>query len=115
MIGTVYSDIKALIKNRGIVSIVALFALLEIIDASLTFWAVSNGLIREGNSLIANIAGNLNFLLLKTAGALISALIVLVLYKYFPRLSLATGISIIMFYFIVLTWNTGLIISTLSL
>ncbi|MBN1368575.1 MAG: hypothetical protein JW967_11680 [Dehalococcoidales bacterium] len=107
-------DIKSLLKNRTIIVIIGLFSVLELVDAFLTNWAINRGLVWEGNPLISGIAGNVDFLILKGAGAILSGLIVLVLFKHFPKLSLATGVSIALFYMVILTWNTGLLLNVIA-
>lgn len=83
----------------------ALMGGLGIWDGMITHFLVGNGLVREGNPLIAPIVGESNFLLLKIIGAIISALLLWHIYKRFPILALATTSSVVIFYGAVMIWN----------
>jgi hypothetical protein len=100
------------LNQRIIWYIVLLFVLLEILDASMTNWAVTAGIVREGNPLLTQMAGGWNFLLLKLIGAGLSAITLLTLYKHFPRLSLAAASIISIYYTAVLVWNSGMVFNT---
>jgi hypothetical protein len=67
----------------------------------------------EGNHLVAQMAGNWVFLLLKFAGAVLSGLVLQKLHAHFPRLALGAAIGIAVFYGLVLAWNSGMIIRVL--
>ena len=99
--------------GSGIKQIIILFCVLEMLDAIITHLAVKAGLVWEGNPLIVNIAGDLNFLFLKGAGVILSGLVLFILYKHFRRLSLIAASSIAVFYGAVLAWNSRILINIL--
>jgi Domain of unknown function (DUF5658) len=106
---------KSLINHPWIKPAIALFCSLEIIDGVVTYWAVNQGLISEGNHLIAQMAGNWNFVLLKVLGAILSGFILLKLSEHFPKISMAAAGSIALLYGGVLVWNANMIIHVLIL
>ena len=66
---------KSPAARLGINLVIGLFCILEITDALLTYWAVHAGLVWEGNHLVAQMAGNWGFILLKFTGAILSGII----------------------------------------
>ena len=99
--------------HMGINLVIALFCILEILDALLTYWAVNAGLVWEGNHLVAQMAGNWSFILLKFAGAILSGIILQKLHDHFPGISMVAAVSIAVFYSAVLAWNVSLIVPIL--
>jgi hypothetical protein len=100
------------LNQRIIWYLVLLFVLLEALDAVITNWAVSTGIVREGNPLLTQMAGGGSFIILKLMGAGLSAITLLALYKYFPRLSLTAATIISFYYTAVLVWNSGIVFNT---
>lgn len=98
-------------SRRTIRLVVMLLVILEILDAVITNRAITAGIVREGNPLLTQIADGWNFILLKTIGAGLSGITLLVLHKHFPRLSLAAAAIIAIYYTLVLAWNSGLAFS----
>jgi hypothetical protein len=90
--------------------LIPLLVVLETADGILTYSAVSQGLVREGNPLLQNIAGTGNFLLLKIIGALLCALLLWLASKRFPRASIASASCIVILYALVLTWNLNILL-----
>ncbi len=88
--------------------LIPLMVALESADGFFTHSAVGKNLVREGNPLMQNIAGNSSFLLLKIVGALLSALLLWIIYRRFPRASLAAATGVVVFYTAVLTWNLSI-------
>jgi hypothetical protein len=82
---------------------------LEVLDGAVTHWSVRRGLVQEGNPLMASIAGDWNFLILKAAGAALSAVVLWRLYQHFPRIALTVTSSIMVFYGVVLAWNSSIL------
>jgi hypothetical protein len=78
---------------------------LEIADAAVTNWAVTNRLAQEWNPLLGSLAGDWQFLLLKVVGAIVCALALWTTYRRFPRIALMGANCVVIFYGIVLTWN----------
>jgi len=99
--------------SRGLVQVIILFCALEMLDALFTYIAVNSGLVWEGNHLVAQMAGNWIFVLIKFVGAVLSGLVLQKLHAYFPKLALGAAISIAVFYGLVLAWNSGMIIRVL--
>jgi hypothetical protein len=83
--------------------------ILQITDGVLTYSSVGNHLAKEGNPLLQNIAGTGNFLLMKVIGALICALLLWLVYKRFPRISIIFTSCIVIFYSLILTWNLNIL------
>ena len=104
-----------LFTHRGVIPVIGLFCFLEILDAVMTNWAVREALVAEGNSLVANIAGDWNFVLLKIIGAGLSGLAIWIIYRYYPGVALAAAVFIVIYYGVVLTWNSGIIMTSLLL
>lgn len=80
----------------------------EISDGIITHVLVGDGQFREGNPLMAPIVGEGNFLVLKIVGVLICALLLLKMYRRFPKMTVVTASSIVMFYAAVIGWNLSL-------
>ncbi len=79
----------------------------EISDGIITHFLVRNGLAQEGNPLMESIVMEGNFLLLKIIGVLLCVPILWGVYRRFPRATLVTASSIVMFYGAVIAWNLG--------
>lgn len=88
-----------------------MLVILEAADGILTYSAVGKALIREGNPIIQNAAGTGSFLLMKIGGALICGLLLYLVYKRFPRISLLTIWTVLTFYVVLLTWNLSILYS----
>ena len=86
-------------------SLLILLVGLQIADGLVTRMAVTSGLVQEWNALVAPIAGEWSFLLLKVAGALASALALWALHPRFPGVSLSGAGCVVVFYGSVLAWN----------
>jgi len=97
-------------SSRGLMQVIILFCVLEMLDALFTYIAVNRGLVWEGNHLVAQMAGNWIFVLIKFAGAVLSGLVLQKLHTHFPKLALGAAISIAVFYGLVLAWNSGMIV-----
>jgi hypothetical protein len=100
---------NSLINRRYVLFMTVLLCSLEILDGIITHWAVTKGIVREGNPLIIHVAIDWSFVLVKSIGAVLSAMTLIILYKYFPRLSLISATIISFFYVAVLAWNSGII------
>lgn len=79
------------------------------IDGIATYLAVTEGLAREWNTKIAPIAGDWQFVFLKVVGSIVSALVLWIIYKHFPRIALISSACVVAFYLAVLTWNFSII------
>jgi hypothetical protein len=85
--------------------LILLVASLQIADAMLTRSAVATGLVDEWNPLVAPVAAGWEFVILKCAGALLSALALWTVYRRFPGMALVGANCVILFYTAVLAWN----------
>jgi hypothetical protein len=83
----------------------------EISDGIITHLLVSSGQFREGNPLMAPIVGEGNFLLLKVVGVILCVMVLLIMYRRFPRVTILTTSSVVTFYGAVIGWNLGLFIT----
>jgi hypothetical protein len=89
--------------------LIPLIVALEIADGVLTHSAVGNALVQEANPLFRNTAGSGSFLIMKISGALLSALLLWLIYQRFPKVSLITSAGIMLFYTAVYTWNLSIL------
>ena len=87
---------------------------LETADAIMTHFFVRNGLVSEGNPLVAAIVRDGDFLVLKIIGAFLCALILWYLYQRFRKMTLIATSSIVTFYTVVIIWNAGIFFSGLN-
>jgi|WetSurMetagenome_2_1015567.scaffolds.fasta_scaffold985816_1 hypothetical protein len=78
---------------------------LESADGIFTYFKVGKDLVKEANPLLQSIAGTDSFLIMKICGALLCGILLWLVYKRFPRISLITTSSIALFYTAVLAWN----------
>lgn len=85
--------------------ILILAAQFQIWDGLVTHVFVNNGVVKEGNPLMAPLIQDGNFLLLKVLGVLLCIPVIWLLYKRFPKLAMATASSLAVFYSAVLCWN----------
>ena len=85
--------------------LLALLGGFEISDGIITYLLVGNGPIQEANPLMASLAGEGNFLILKVTGALFCVLILWHLYKRFRKMTLIATSSVVAFYGVVIIWN----------
>ncbi len=89
--------------------LIPLLVALEIADGVLTYTAVDKSLVQEANPLWQGIAGDGSFLLMKICGALVSALLLWLVARKFPRVSLITSAAIMLFYTAVYAWNLSVL------
>ena len=91
-------------------SLLVLLIVLQTADGVFTQWAATEGLIQEWNPFVAPLIGDWHYLLIKIAGALVSAAALWGISLRFPRTALLGAGSVIVFYGLVLTWNSGIIL-----
>jgi hypothetical protein len=85
--------------------LIPLLVILETADGLLTYSSVAKNVVREANPLLQNMAGTGNFLLMKISGAILCALLLWMVHKRFPKISLIAASGILVFYLAVFTWN----------
>jgi hypothetical protein len=90
--------------------LIPLLVALESADGILTYSAVGKNLTQEANPFLQNIVGTGDFLLMKISGAFLCAVLLWLLYKRFPKISLITTSGIVTFYACVLTWNLSILL-----
>ncbi len=90
--------------------LIPLLVALEAADAILTYSAVDTGTVQEANPLMQGLAGTGDFLLMKVSGAILCALLLWLVYRRFPRVSLVAASSIVIFYAAVLSWNLSILL-----
>ncbi len=79
-------------------------------DGILTYSAVGKDIVKEGNPLMETMAGTEGFLIMKILGAIFCALLLWLVYKKFPRVSLLVTSSIVIIYTMVLSWNFAILL-----
>ncbi len=89
--------------------LIPLLVALEAADGAITYLSVGKRLVQEGNPLMQSIAGTENFLIMKIIGALLCGFLLWFIYKRFPRISLISTSSIVIFYAVVFTWNLSIL------
>lgn len=77
-------------------------------DGLLTYFLVRNGLAREVNPFLANIVGEVNFLVLKVVGAIFCVLILWDIHRRFPRLAMISTSCFVAAYGAIVAWNLSL-------
>ncbi len=87
--------------------LLALLVTLEVSDAIATYCAVTLGVASELNPFVAPLAGRWNLLALKVIGAAASALALWALHRRFPRAAVICAESVVLFYGLVLAWNSA--------
>jgi hypothetical protein len=85
--------------------ILVLMAQFQIWDGLITHVFVNNGLVKEGNPLVASLVNGGNFLFLKVMGVSICVPILWIIYKRFPKFTMVTASSLVMFYAAAIFWN----------
>jgi hypothetical protein len=88
--------------------------LIEGVDSILTYSAVGKGVVNEANPVLKSFIGTESFILMKISGSIVSSLLLWFVYKRFPKIGVTATITILIFYLIVLIWNT-VILSKFSL
>jgi hypothetical protein len=92
--------------NRGhMMFVLLLMAQFQLWDGVITHVFVRQGVAREANALMANLVYGGDFLFLKIVSVIILALVLCLLYRRFPKLSISTAAVVAIFYLGVITWN----------
>jgi len=85
----------------------AVLCAFEVLDGVITRWAVSGGLVREANPLLANAVTTWGYVILKIAGAAACAVLLWLLHRRFPRIASFSATSVVAFYGFVIIWNVN--------
>jgi hypothetical protein len=79
-----------------------------VLDGLLTQFLIDGGLARESNPFLQPLVGDVGFIIIKAAGALLCAFILWDVYRHFPRVAvIATWVFVAAYGGIVL-WNSSL-------
>lgn len=92
-------------KQRIMRYFLCLLGGLQILDGVLTQFLVGRGVVQESNPLVVSLISAGNFLWVKVLGAVLSIVIMCLVYHRFPRLALTAASSIVAFYGAVAFWN----------
>jgi len=87
--------------------LLGLLIVFVISDGLITQFLVNGGHAREGNPFLQPLVGDVGFIALKAAGALICAFILWDVYRHFPRVALISTSLFLAFYVGIVFWNLG--------
>lgn len=90
--------------------LLGLLVVLVIADGLITQLLIRDGLAREGNPLLQPLVGGSGFIILKAAGALLSAFILWDIYRRFPRVAVIATRCFVAAYGLIVLWNSSLFI-----
>ena len=90
--------------------LLGLLILFVVADGLVTNFLVNGGLAREGNPFLQPIVGEVGFLVLKAAGALLCVVILWDIYRRFPKVALISTSCFVGFYGLIILWNLSLFI-----
>ena len=81
-----------------------------VLDGFLTQGLINGGLAREGNPFLQPLVGDVGFIILKAAGALLCAFILWDIYRHFPRVAVIATWCFVAAYGVIVLWNSSLFI-----
>lgn len=79
-----------------------------VMDGLLTEFLIDGGRAREGNPFLQPLVGDVGFILLKAAGALLCAFILWDIYRRFPRVAVTATWVFVAAYGVIIIWNSSL-------
>lgn len=94
--------------RRLYILLLALFVLV-VADGLITSFLVNNGLAGEGNPLLRGWVDQWYFPLVKTLAALFCWLLIWDIHRRWPRLAILSSISFVIFYSLIVLWNSMLL------
>ena len=92
--------------------LLGLLVFFVISDGLLTQFIVKGGMGREGNPFLQPIVGEIGFILLKVAGALLCAYLLWDIYRRYPRVAIVATWCFVVAYGAILLWNSHVFILT---
>ena len=96
-------------KNRTIKSLLFLLVVFVVLDGVLTQFLINGGGdVREGNPLLQPLVGDVGFIFLKAAGALLCAFILWDIYRRFPKVAVIAAWVAVVGYGAIVLWNSSL-------
>ena len=90
--------------------LLGLLILFVVGDGLLTQFLVNGGLAREGNPILQPLVGDVGFIILKAAGALLCAFILWDIYRRYPRVAITATWCFVVAYVGILLWNSSVLI-----
>ena len=90
--------------------LLSLLIIFVIFDGLLTEFLVSGGQAREGNPFLQPLVGDVGFIILKTVGVLLCAVILWDVYRRFPKVALIATWCFVGAYGMILLWNSSMFI-----
>ena len=88
--------------------LLGLLIILVTADGVLTHYLLEEGIAREGNPFLAPLVGDIGFIILKVAGALLCAFILWDVYRRYPRVAATAAWCGVIAYSGIVLWNTSL-------
>jgi len=88
--------------------LLGLLIVFVIADGLLTEFLLDRGLAREGNPFLQPLVGDVGFIILKAAGALLCAFILWDIYRRFPRVAVIATWCFVSAYGVLVLWNSSL-------
>ena len=92
---------------KYLLSILIVFVIL---DGVLTQFLIDGGLAREGNPFLQPLVGDVGFIILKAAGALLCAFILWDIYRRLPKVAVIATWCFVAAYGVIVLWNSSLFI-----
>jgi hypothetical protein len=80
------------------------------LDGVLTEFLVGKGAAREANPILQPLVGDVGFMIIKIAGALLCAFILWDVHRRFPRVGIIASWIAVAGYTVIVIWNTSLIL-----
>lgn len=84
--------------------------ILVVLDGFLTQGLINGGHAREGNPFLQPLVGDIGFIILKVAGALLCAVILWDIYRRLPKVAVIATWVFVAAYGIIVLWNSSLFI-----
>ena len=103
-------DDKRTVHSRQFVSLLITLVALVIADGLISQFLIRGGLGSEGNPFLMNWVTEPNFIAIKTAGALLCALILWDIYKHWSKLAMFTIVVFVVLYAGILFWNISVFV-----
>ncbi len=88
--------------------LLGLLIVFVVADGLLTNSLLERGIAREGNPFLQPIVGEAGFIIIKAVGVLLCAVILWDIYKRFPRVALISTSFFVVFYGVIVLWNSSL-------
>ncbi len=85
--------------------ILLLLAGLVVADGLITQFLIGTGIAREGNLLLQDLLNSGNFMPVKIAGALLSVILLVNIYRHYPKMATIASCCFIVIYTGIVYWN----------